>query len=312
MKKDISKGAKLAIYIFLFLICLICIIPIITVISISFSSDLQIAKEGYGILPKGFTLDAYKYVFKDASAIFRSYGVTIVVTLMGLVLGLLLNSLIAYVLSRRDYAYRKQLTIFLIIPMVLNGGLVPTYIWMTKYLHMKNTIWAMLLPLLIVPWFIILLRTFFSEIPSSLMEAATVDGAGELTIFFKIVLPLAKPALATVGMFITLNYWNDWFQPLMYIDNRDVQFAVSTVYPYERCPGNAEEFGNIRNGYEHCGYADRIHAYGNVRNCSRPYAYGIPVLPEVLCKRSYCGRRKGLILLYFVRESNKECNNSYI
>lgn len=230
MKKDISKGAKLAIYIFLFLICLICIIPIITVISISFSSDLQIAKEGYGILPKGFTLDAYKYVFKDASAIFRSYGVTIVVTLMGLVLGLLLNSLIAYVLSRRDYAYRKQLTIFLIIPMVLNGGLVPTYIWMTKYLHMKNTIWAMLLPLLIVPWFIILLRTFFSEIPSSLMEAATVDGAGELTIFFKIVLPLAKPALATVGMFITLNYWNDWFQPLMYIDNRELYNLQYRLY----------------------------------------------------------------------------------
>ena len=230
MKKDISKGAKLAIYIFLFLICLICIIPIITVISISFSSDLQIAKEGYGILPKGFTLYAYKYVFKDASAIFRSYGVTIVVTLMGLVLGLLLNSLIAYVLSRRDYAYRKQLTIFLIIPMVLNGGLVPTYIWMTKYLHMKNTIWAMLLPLLIVPWFIILLRTFFSEIPSSLMEAATVDGAGELTIFFKIVLPLAKPALATVGMFITLNYWNDWFQPLMYIDNRELYNLQYRLY----------------------------------------------------------------------------------
>lgn len=230
MKKDISFGPKLAIYIFLVCICLICVVPIITVISISFSSDLQIAKEGYGIFPKGFTLDAYKYVFKDSAAIFRSYGVTIVVTLMGLIAGLLLNSMIAYVLSRRDYAYRKQLTVYLIIPMVLNGGLVPTYIWMTKYLHMKNTIWAMLLPLLIVPWFIILLRTFFSEIPSSLMEAATVDGAGELTIFFKIVLPLAKPALATVGMFITLNYWNDWFQPLMYIDDRTLYNLQYRLY----------------------------------------------------------------------------------
>ncbi len=230
MKKDISFGPKLAIYIFLVLICLLCVIPIITVISISFSSDLQIAKEGYGIFPKGFVLDAYKYVFKDSEAIFRSYGVTILVTLMGLVSGLLLNAMIAYVLSRRDYRYRKQLTVFLIIPMVLNGGLVPTYIWMTKYLNLKNTIWAMLLPLLIVPWFIILLRTFFSEIPSSLMEAATVDGAGEFTIFFKIVLPLAKPALATVGMFITLNYWNDWFQPLMYVDNRDLYNLQYRLY----------------------------------------------------------------------------------
>lgn len=230
MKKDLSIGAKFAIYLFLVLICLICIVPIITVISISFSSDMQIAKEGYGIFPKGYTLDAYKYVFKDAEAIFRSYGVTIVVTLMGLVAGLLLNAMIAYVLSRRDYTFRKQLTVFLIIPMVLNGGLVPTYIWMTKYLHLKNTLWAMLLPLLIVPWFIILLRTFFSEIPSSLMEAATVDGAGEFTIFFKIVLPLAKPALATVGMFITLNYWNDWFRPLMYIDDRELYNLQYRLY----------------------------------------------------------------------------------
>ena len=230
MKKDLSVGSKVAIYVFLGIICLICVIPIITVVSISFSSDLAIAKEGYGILPKDFTLDAYKYVFKDAAAIFRSYGVTIVVTVMGLVLGLLFNSMIAYVLSRRDYAYRKQLTVFLIIPMVLNGGLVPTYIWLTKYLHLKNTIWAMLLPLLIVPWFIILLRTFFAEIPSSLVEAATVDGAGEMTIFFKIVLPLAKPALATVGMFITLNYWNDWFQPLMYIDERELYNLQYRLY----------------------------------------------------------------------------------
>lgn len=230
MKKDLSIGAKIAIYVVLFMICFICVIPIITVISISFSSDLAIAKEGYGILPKGFTLDAYKYVFKDAEAILRSYGVTIVVTVMGLVFGLLFNSMIAYVLSRRDYAYRKPLTVFLIIPMVLNGGLVPTYIWLTKYLHLKNTLWAMLLPLLIVPWFIILLRTFFAEISSSLMEAATVDGAGELTIFFKIVLPLAKPALATVGMFITLNYWNDWFQPLMYIDERELYNLQYRLY----------------------------------------------------------------------------------
>lgn len=230
MKKDISFGPKLVIYIFLALICLICVIPIITVISISFSSDIQIIKNGYGVLPKGFTLDAYKYVFKDSAAIFRSYGITILVTVMGLIGGLLLNSMMAYVLSRRDYGYRKQLTVYLIIPMVLNGGLVPTYIWMTKYLHLKNTIWAMLLPMLIVPWFIILLRTFFSEIPSSLMEAATVDGAGEFTIFFKIALPLAKPALATVGMFITLNYWNDWFQPLMYIDDRTLYNLQYRLY----------------------------------------------------------------------------------
>lgn len=224
---DHSEDPDLRILIFF---CLLCVIPIITVVSISFSSDLSIAKEGYGILPKGFTLDAYKYVFKDAQAIIRSYGVTIFVTVIGLIAGLILNAMIAYVLAKKDYTYRKPMTVFLIIPMVLNGGLVPTYIWMTRYLHLKNTIWVMILPMLIVPWFIILLRTFFSQIPTSLMEAATVDGAGEMTIFVKIVLPLAKPALATVGMFITLNYWNDWFQPLMYIDNRELYNLQYRLY----------------------------------------------------------------------------------
>lgn len=218
MKKEISVGSKIIIYAILIAFCLLCVVPIITVISISLSSDMEIMKNGYGILPKGFTLDAYAYVFRDASAILRSYLVTITVTGLGLVLGLTFNAMIAYVLSRQDYKYNRQLTIFLIIPMVLSGGMVPSYIWITRYLHLKNTIWVMILPMLIVPWFIVLLRTFFRQIPNSLIEAATMDGAGELTIFVKIILPLAKPALATVGMFITLNYWNDWFQPLMYID----------------------------------------------------------------------------------------------
>ena len=173
MKKDISIGPKIAIYIVLVVFCLLCVIPIITVISISFSSDLEIAKTGYGFLPKGFTLDAYRFVFKDAAAILRSYAVTIIVTVIGLVLGLIFNAMIAYVLSRQDYRFNKQLTVFLIIPMVLSGGLVPSYIWNT---------------------------------------------------------PLAKPALATVGMFITLNYWNDWFQALMYIDENELYNLQYRLY----------------------------------------------------------------------------------
>lgn len=230
MNKKLPILPRVAIYGILILICLICVIPIITVVSISFSTDLTIIKDGYGVLPKDFTFDAYKYALKDIAAILRSYGVSIFVTLTGCVFGLVFNAMIAYVLSRKDYKYRKQLTVFLIIPMVLNGGLVPTYIWISKYLHLKNTIWVMILPMLIVPWFIILLRTFFSQIPSSLMEAATMDGASELTIFVKIVLPLAKPALATVGMFITLNYWNDWFLPLMYIDNSELYNLQYRLY----------------------------------------------------------------------------------
>ena len=230
MSRDLKRLPKIVIYLVLILICCICVIPIITVVSISLSSDLTIMKEGYGILPKDFTTEAYRYVFKDWVSIIRSYGVSLFVKVFGCAAGLILNALMAYVLSRHDYAYRKQLTLVLTIPMVLNGGLVPTYIWLTKYMHLKNTIWVMIVPMLVVPWFIILLRTFFSQIPYSLIEAATVDGAGEMTIFARIILPLSKPALATVGMFITLNYWNDWFLPLMYIDKRELYNLQYRLY----------------------------------------------------------------------------------
>ena len=214
----------------LIMICVISIIPIIGVVSISFSREAAIIESGYSILPKEFNFEAYKYVFKDAKTILNSYKISILVTLMGVVLGLTLNALMAYVLSRKDYKFHKQLTVFFLIPMLLSGGIVPTYILTTKYLHLKNTIWVMALPTLIVPWFIILLRTFFQQIPYSLIEAATVDGAGEMTIFMKVILPLSKPVLATVGMFITLNYWNDWYQCLMYIDERELYNLQYRLY----------------------------------------------------------------------------------
>lgn len=230
MKKDLPFIPKIIIYAILIIFCLLCIIPLLTVVSISFSTDMQLIKTGYSIFPKGFTLEAYKYVFKDMSAILRSYGVTIAVTGLGLVMGLVLNALIAYVLSRNDYALHKQLTIYLLIPMLLSGGLVPTYIWITQYLHMKDTLWVMIVPILIQPWFIILMRTFFKEIPISLIEAATVDGAGEMKIFVRIIIPLAKPVLATVGMLITLMYWNDWYTPLLYISQKSLYNLQYRLY----------------------------------------------------------------------------------
>lgn len=243
MSRDLKPVSKFFLHFILVCACFICIIPIIAVVSISFSTDLTIYKEGYSVFPQDFTLDAYKYVFKDAAAILRSYGVSIFCTVAGCLLGLVVNSLLAYVLSRPDYRYRKHLTIYLAIPMVLNGGLIPSYILIANLLNMKNTLLVMILPMLVVPWFIILLRTFFGQIPHSLVEAATVDGAGELRIFAQIILPLSKPALATVGMFITLNYWNDWFTPLMYIDKRELYNLQYRLYIMMR---DVQEM--IRNG----------------------------------------------------------------
>lgn len=234
MYNKLNPIAKTIIYAVLILICIACILPIITVISVSLSDEILLAKEGYGILPKGFTLDAYNYVFKDSGTILRAYGVSIGVTIAGLILGLVVNSLMAYALARQDYRFRKQLTIYLAIPMILNGGLIPTYILISNYLKLKDTFLVMILPILVVPWFIILLRTFFSQIPHSLIEAATIDGAGEIRIFAQIITPLAKPALATVGMFITLNYWNDWFLPMMYIENREMYNLQYKLYAIMR------------------------------------------------------------------------------
>ncbi len=230
----LNPVAKTIIYLILIFICLVCIVPILTVVSISFSNEILIAQTGYGIFPKGFNLDAYRYVFKDAGTILRAYGVSISVTAVGLLLGLLVNALMAYTLSRPDYRFRRQLSVYLAIPMILNGGLIPTYILISNYLKLKDNFWVMVLPMLVIPWFIILLRTFFSQIPLSLIEAATIDGASELRIFAQIVLPLSKPALATVGMFITLNYWNDWFLPMMYIENRSLYNLQYKLYAIMR------------------------------------------------------------------------------
>lgn len=234
MNRELKPFYKGLVCVGLVLVCALCIIPLLAVVAISFSTDLTIMKEGYGLWPKDFTLSAYQFVFKDVKAILRSYGISILTTVVGCVLGLGLNALMAYVLSRKDYAYRKLLTVIFTIPMLLNGGMVANYIWISRYLGLKNNLWAIILPGLVVPWFVILLRTFFAEIPHSLIEAATVDGAGEVTIFTRIILPLSKPSLATVGMFLTLNYWNEWFLPLMYIDRSDLYNLQYRLYAMMR------------------------------------------------------------------------------
>jgi len=232
MSRDLKPIYKVIIYLVLIAICTACIVPVVLIVSVSVSDNETLLREGYGILPKGFSLEGYKYVLKSWEKLLRSYVVSILVTTFGGITSLSLNALMGYVLSRRDYAFRKQLTVFFTIPMVLNGGMVANYIWITRYLDLKNNPLALVLPLLVVPWFIMLLRTFFSEIPFSLIEAARIDGGSEMTIFTKIILPLSKPALATVAMFTVLNYWNDWFTSLMYIDHsrlRNLQYQLYSI-----------------------------------------------------------------------------------
>ena len=213
-----KRTSGVAIHAALIVFAALCIIPLWAVVSISLTAESSISIDGYSLIPKVPSTLAYQYIFKNPGLIGRSYLISIVVTASGTLLALLVISLVAFPLSRPDYRYRRPLTFYVFFTMLFNGGLVPWYILISRYLDLKNTIFVLILPYLVIPWFVLLLRTFFSQIPMSLFESAKIDGAGEFRSFFTILLPLSKPALATIGLFICLHYWNDWWLPLLYIE----------------------------------------------------------------------------------------------
>lgn len=203
----------------------ICLIPFILVIASSFSSETSIIQEGYSLWPKNFTLDAYKLLFAS-NTIGPAYGVTIFVTVVGTFLSMIISSAAAYALSCKQFYNRGKIAFFIYFTMLFNGGLVPTYLWITKYLHLTDSLWALILPSLVNPWNLLLLRNFFAGIPDSLAESARIDGANDVLILFKIILPISLPGLATIGLFYALAYWNEWYKALLYI--RD-----SSKYPLQ-------------------------------------------------------------------------------
>lgn len=220
IKNTDEKMMKVISHVLLIVLCVFCVGSFLLVLGSSFQSESEIQKIGYRMIPQEFSLEAYKAVFMSPGMILDSYMVTIITTVVGTIIGLCISASAGYVISRKTYRYRKILSFFIFFTMLFNGGLVPTYILMTQWLHLKNTIWALILPLVVNAWYIILMRGFFQGIPDSIMEAARIDGASELRIFFGIVLPLSKPVLATIALFYALAYWNDWYQSLLYIDNQ--------------------------------------------------------------------------------------------
>jgi putative aldouronate transport system permease protein len=202
----------------LILFALLCIIPLVAVISIAFTEEKDIVVSGYHLVPRSVSASAFRYVLSNPRQILRSYGLSAVVTALGSVVALLVISLVAFPLSRPDYRYRRPLSFYVFFTMLFNGGLVPWYILISRYLQLKNHLLVLIVPYLVIPWFVLLLRTFFSQLPISLFESAKIDGASDFRSFFTILIPLSKPALATVGLFICLQYWNDWWLPLLYVD----------------------------------------------------------------------------------------------
>ncbi|WP_135548611.1 carbohydrate ABC transporter permease [Paenibacillus cymbidii] len=207
---------------FFVLLSLAVVIPLALVVSISISDELQLQKHGYQLIPYQFSFSAYSMILQSPAQLLKAYGITIFVTVAGTASGLLLTALGAYVISRRDYRYARATTIYILFTMLFNGGLVPFYILVTQILHMKDTIWALIVPYLLNPFYILIMKGFLDKLPGEIYESAKIDGARETRIFFTIVLPLSKPALATVGLFIAFIYWNDWWLGLLFIDKPDL------------------------------------------------------------------------------------------
>ncbi|MEG0353231.1 MAG: carbohydrate ABC transporter permease [Cellulosilyticaceae bacterium] len=236
-----DKAAKVVIHMILIFFSICCIIPFIAVLSISFSSEVAIGTYGYSLFPKEFSMEAYKFILESPETIMRSYWVTIKVCAVGTMLSLFIMSLCAYPLSRKDFKYRNAISFYIFFTMIFSGGLVPTYIWVSKYLNLGNNFWVLVLPAVVSPWYLMLMRTFFQTIPYEIIESATIDGAGELEIYCKIIIPLAKPALATVGLFTLLGFWNDWFRGLLYIED---QSLVTLQYMLHKMMANIQELQN--------------------------------------------------------------------
>lgn len=215
--KKIDLSSKI-INLFFILASFVCILPIIIIISSSLSTENDIIKYGYPIIPRNITDVAYKVIFMNPKQIIDAYAVTISVTLIGTIIGLWLVTSLSFVIVRKDFMYRKQLSFLVFFTMLFNGGLVPNYILISQWLHMKDTIFALFVPYLVSAWYVLLMKSFLQNIPESLFESAKLDGAGELRIFVNIIIPLSKPAIATIGIFMVLQYWNDWWLCLLYIN----------------------------------------------------------------------------------------------
>lgn len=229
MKKKEIKF-QIIINIILGLLAVICVAPFLLMIMSSVTSERALAVNGYSFIPKEFDLSAYKYLLLSSTVLLKSYGISILVTVVGTVLNLVLTVLFAYPLSRRDLPGRNKFSLYIFFTMLFNGGLIPTYIMWTQTFHIQNTIFALLVPNLLLNAFnIIMMRTYFTNsIPYEIIEAATIDGAHEGTILLKVILPMAKPILATVGMLVGLAYWNDWLNGLYYLTN-DNLFSIQVL-----------------------------------------------------------------------------------
>jgi len=244
MKKDMDmemSGAKVKLgtsdiiirgfgYIFITLYALACIFPFLLILGSSFASEDSLRVYGVQLIPKVFSLEAYKMVIKGG-LIWKSYALTIILTVVGTFLGLGIISMTGYALQRRDYPFRNAISFYFYFTSLFSAGMAPYYLLMTQTYHLKDSYLAVLLPLMMSPWLIILMRNFVKAIPHEITESGKIDGAGDMRIFVSLILPMLKPALATIGLFLALGYWNEWYQSSLFLtSNVAVKPLQYTLY----------------------------------------------------------------------------------
>ena len=206
-------------YIFVTFYAICCIIPFVIIVSTSFTNEVTIRAEGVQFLPKDVTLEAYKMVARGGG-IWWSYLLTIVLTVVGTFLGLSIISMTGYALQRRDFPFRNAISFYIYFTSLFSAGLAPYYLLMTQTYHLQDSYFAVLLPLLMSSWLIILMKNFVKAIPHEITESGKIDGAGDMKIFVSLILPMLKPALATIGLFLALGYWNEWYQSSLFLSSR--------------------------------------------------------------------------------------------
>ncbi|MDY3927970.1 MAG: carbohydrate ABC transporter permease [Clostridia bacterium] len=231
------KRGQIILNLVFIIISLCVIVPFVMLVSISLTSEKEIVASGYKLIPSKLDLSAYKYVFSNPHSIINAYKITFIFSATSMILSTLLTAMAAYPLISRSMLGKKQISFYYYFTMLFSGGMVPTYILITRYLHLDDTILVYILPALINPWNIFMMRTFFKDIPSSIVESAYIDGASEYATFFKIILPLSKPVLATIALLVFLTKWNDWMASMLYINNQNL---ISLQYLLQRILQNLD------------------------------------------------------------------------
>ncbi len=227
---QIKKSTNIVFNIIFLVLAVMCVIPLLFVFSISITEEEALRTNGYQLIPSVFSGSAYKFLWNERGMILRAAFMSILVTIVGTLIAIALDTSMGYVVSRRNFRLKKLYTWLIFIPMVFNGGMLASYVVVNNILGLSNTIWALILPLACSSFSVTICRTFFrTTVPDSIIESAKIDGAGQFRIWSQIVMPISKPVIATIGMFAAFGYWNDWFQASLYIQDKNLQTLQSLL-----------------------------------------------------------------------------------